>query len=56
LKKHIEAQLGKKTKELFESLNTSPIKTENFYEVYKGELATNFLDVNLKVIHPYAAS
>lgn len=33
LKKHIEAQLGKKTKELFESLNTSPIKTDNFFQV-----------------------
>lgn len=28
----------------------------SWIQVYKGELAENFLDVNLKVIHPYAKS
>lgn len=64
LKRHIEANLGKKTREMFESLNTSPIKSDLFYQVtiyiniqvYKGELAENFLDVTMKVIHPYAES
>ena len=33
LKRHIEANLGKKTREMFESLNTSPIKSDLFYQV-----------------------
>lgn len=42
IKKHLQFQLGKKTKELFETLNTSPIKSELFYQV-------NFLfDVGLQ--------
>ena len=33
LKKHIESKLGKTTRQTFETLNTSPIKSDLFYQV-----------------------